>query len=823
MIGPTATDMKYGYFDDPAKEYIITDPRTPTKWINYIGTLAFGGFVDHTGGALLCAGDPSLNRILKYIPQLPSGFPRGETLYLRKKTNDGWKIISPYYSPCVEPMDRFECHVGLGYQRIVSEIEGIRTDVLIFVPPGAPVEIRDIQITNISEKPIEVDAIPFVEYTHFEALKQFTNADWVPQTMMSEADTNDAGLRILRQFPFMRKETKHNFFTSNMPVDSFETDRARFLGNNEYALWANPLGLQQASLSNYEARRGDNIGALLHRLGVLRSGESKRIVTQLGQAPTGEVDRIVEKYRNIATVEEAFVHLKDFWEEYLSHFHCETPNEAFNTTVNVHNARQCYITMNWSRYLSLYQLGLGARGLGFRDSSQDSMGAVMGAPAEVKALLRKILSVQNPDGSAMHQFYPLSMEANEGDAREEGDKLVYGDDHLWAIQAVCSYVKETGDLDFLNERITFYDKHLALDKREHDTVLNHLLRAIDYSKKNIGANGLPLLGFADWNDTVNLKGNAESLFNAYLYGRVLQELIELMDFLENHAELKRLRIDFEEMKSRVNERAWDGEWFVRYFQENGEPIGSSKCAEGKIYTNAQSWAVISGFADGERGRMALDAVEKHLNTKNGIKLSWPGYTRYDPEIGGVSTYPPGAKENGGIFLHSNPWVMIAETMTGNGNRAFQYYLQINPAAKNDDIDTYEVEPYVYAQNILADEHPQFGLGRNSWLSGTASWTYQAATQYILGIRPAYNGLIVDPCIPEDWKEFTVRRKFRAANYHIKISNPEGVCKGVARVLVNGKAIGSKVIPLYPAGSDVHIEIVMGKQVPVDEEVLVSAK
>ena len=670
-------------------------------------------------------------------------------------------------------------------------------------------------ITNQREEAVELDAIPLVEYTHFEALKQFTNADWVPQTMTSKATRDEDGLLILRQFAFMRKRTKHNFFTSNLPVDSFESDRARFLGNNEYATWQNPGALQLSSFSNYEALRGDNIGALLHKLGTLQPGESRRLITQMGQAPCAEVDTIAAIYRDPARVEEAFEKLGCFWETYLSKFRCETPDAAFNSTVHVHNPRQCYITMNWSRYLSLYQLGLGARGLGYRDSSQDSMGALMGAPGEARDLLRKIISVQNPDGSAMHQFYPLSMEANEGDAREDGEKLVYGDDHLWAVLAVCAYVKETGDYAFLDEEITFYSKKLPLEKRESAPVLEHMLRALAYTKANTGRHGLPLLGFADWNDTVNLHGDAESLFNANLYGRGLNEMIELLTYLGRGEEAAQLRVDHESMKHRVNEAAWDGEWFIRYFEEDGTPLGSKCCTEGKIFTNAQSWSVMSGFADEKRARMALDSVEKYLNTANGIKLSWPGYTEYDKKIGGVSTYPPGAKENGGIFLHSNPWVMIAETLLGNGDRAFQYYQQINPAAKNDDIDTYEIEPYVYAQNILGDEHPQFGLGRNSWLSGTSSWTFQAATQYMLGIRPAHGGLVIDPCIPSKWDRFTVTRTYRGATYQISVDNPDGVSKGVVRISLNGTELESNFVPAQASGSTNEVVVVMGK--PVVEE------
>jgi cellobiose phosphorylase len=801
--------MEYGYFDDQAREYIITNPCTPTKWTNYIGTIRFGGFVDHTGGALLCANDPALNRILKYIPQLPDAQPKGETLYLRIRTGDSYKLISPFFTPSLNKLESFACHVGLGYQKIVSTVAGIRTEVLIFIPTDAPVEIRDISVTNASDESLEVDVIPLVEYTHFEALKQFTNADWVPQTMMSQAEWNEDGLLILRQYPFMRKERKHNFLTSNYPVNSFESDRARFLGNNEYSTWQAPVSLFEDSLSNYEARRGDNVGVLLHKLGSLAPGETKRLITQLGQAPASEVTAIVDKYRCPDNVDAAFKQLIEFWDEYLSKYSCETPDPAFNSTVNVHNPRQSYITMNWSRYLSLYQLGLGARGIGFRDSSQDSLGAVMGAPGEVRGLLRKLISVQNPDGSAMHQFFPLTMEANEGDSREEGEKFVYGDDHLWIILAVCGYLKETGDYAFLDEQITFYSKTLPVDERESATVLEHLMRAVAYTKANVGQHGLPLLGFADWNDTVNLLGDAESLFNANLYGTGLLELVSLNEFLGNDEEVKRLQADWEEMKVRVNKHAWDGDWYVRYFTEDGDAIGSDANRYGKIFTNAQSWPVLSGFADKERATAALDSVERYLNTDNGIKLSWPGYNGFDEELGGVSTYPPGAKENGGIFLHSNPWIMIAETMMGNGNRAFKYYQQINPATKNDKIDTYEIEPYVYAQNILGDEHPQFGLGRNSWLSGTSSWTYQAATQYILGIQPSHDGLKIDPCIPDHWDGFKVIREFRGAIYEIEVTNPDGVSKGVTAINLNGKPVTNQTIPSQQAGSRHQVSVTMG--------------
>jgi cellobiose phosphorylase len=801
--------MKYGYFDDEKREYVITNPKTPVKWTNYVGTLAFGGIVDHTGGSLICKGDPALNRITKYMPQLPSSEFKGEGLYIRIKEEGGYKIFSPFFVPTLDAYDKYECHVGLGYQRIVSEFYGIRTDVTIFVPNGENVVLRDIKITNLRNEPVELDVIPVVEFTHFDALKQYTNADWVPQTMMVDAEKDQDGIVLLRQYAFMKKQIENNFFTSNMPVDSFQTDRKTFLGDNEYGTWANPLELQEESLSNREARRGDIIAALLHKLGKLAPNETKRIVTQLGQDEPSKVTTTSKKFRSVDAVDAAFGELGAFWDEYLSTSWIETPDAAFNSMVNIHNPRQCHTTMNWSRYLSLYQLGLGARGIGFRDSSQDVMGVMAGVPDEAKALMKKLISVQLADGSAMHQFFPLTMEANEGDSREEGDKQWYGDDHLWIIQAVSAYLKETGDYAFLDEEITFYSKELELAEREKGTVLDHLKRSLEFTKTHTGKQGLPLLGFADWNDTVNLLGDAESVMIANLYGRALQEMIDLMDYLGDAETGEQYRADHAHMKQVVNETSWDGEWYKRYFEEDGTPIGSKENAEGKIFTNAQSWTVFSGFSTEERAAQALDSVHDKLNTKYGIKLSWPGYNGFDPAKGGVTTYPPGAKENGGIFLHSNPWVMIAETLVGNGDRAFQYYNQINPAAQNDRIDEFECDPYCYPQNILGDEHPQFGLARNSWLSGTSSWTYQAAVKYILGIMPCHEGLEINPCIPKAWDGFNVTRKFRGTLYRIEVKNPEHVSKGVVSVEVDGTVIDGNILPVFDDGQEHSAVIVMG--------------
>ncbi len=803
--------MKYGFFDDQSREYVITNPKTPVKWVNYVGTMKFGGIVDHTGGSLICKDDPALNRIVKYIPQLPSSEFKGETLYLRLKQAGGYRVFSPFFVPTLDPYDRFECRVGLGYTSWSTEFYGVRTDVTVFVPNGASCVVRRVRVTNLGKEPQTIDAVPVVEYTHFDAIKQFNNADWVPQTMQSKALSEAGGLLVLLQYPFMNKDRQVNYLTANVPVSSFESCRKRFLGDNEYGTWQKPRSLLAEELGNYEALRGDNIGALLIRLGTLAPGESREFITQLGQAPTAEAAlEAARAYRDPGAVEKAFAAQRAFFEEFLSGFQVQSPDPSFNSMVNVHNPRQCHTTRNWSRYLSLYQLGLGERGIGFRDSSQDVLGVLDRQPAEAKALMKMLLSVQKRDGSAMHQFNPLSMIANEGDSREREDRpKYYGDDHLWIVLSVSWYLKETGDYAFLKEEIPFYEKDREGHPLEKGSVLEHLKRSLEFTKRDKGSHGLPLLGFADWNDTVNLPKGAESCFNANLYGVALKELIELLEHQGDHAAVEGYRTDYAVMKKAFNDCAWDGDWFVRYFDHDGSAVGSKHNPAGQIWTNGQSWPVLSGFAEPERAKAALDSVERLLNTKHGIKLSSPGYKGYDPSKGGVTTYPPGAKENGGIFLHANPWVMIAEALLGNGDRAYQYYDQINPASKNEIIDVFECEPYAYPQNILGDEHPQFGLARNSWLSGTAAWTYTAATKYILGIMPTHKGLRVQPCIPKRWDTFAVKRAYRGAEYHISVKNPSGVSTGVKELRVDGKLVEGNVVPLAAQGTQVKVEVLLG--------------
>ena len=808
--------MQYGHFDDEHREYVITNPKTPVKWINYVGTLQFGGFLDHTGGSQLCKGDPALNRITKYIPQLPAGEFKGETAYVRVRKNGqsakDAQVFSPYFVPTLIKPDSFECRVGMYYTRWVCTYGSLKFDILAFIPRGGSELIRQYTVTNTGKEPLKVELIPVVEFSHFDALKQLTNADWVPQTMQSHSIETKSGNAAIAAYAYMKRDMGVNVFSANVKASSFETDRKRFLGDNEYGTWQNPLSLKNEELSSINAVRGDTIASFILPMGEIAPGKSSTVITQLAQ-----VDRLdlaaaaTEKYTTTEAVKKAFDELSSFWDKYLSVIKVNTPDAAFNSMLNLHHPRQCFTTKTWSRYLSLYQLGYGSdRGIGFRDSSQDVMGVIPQIPDEARELIEKLLSVQSTDGSAYHQFNPLSMVAGRGDSLEYEDRPhFYSDDQLWIVLAVSAYIKETGDYEFLKKQIPFYEKDKAEKPLETGTVYEHLQRAVKFTHENCGKHGIPLLGFADWNDTVNLPAGAESLFTANLYGWALLELAELADFKNEKDNAEKWRGWYRDMKKAVLDSAWDGEWFVRYFDDKGEPLGSAKNEYGKIWLNGQSWTILSGFAaDTDKGRKAMDSVKKYLATDKGIKLSWPGYKGYDREKGGVTTYPPGAKENGGIFLHPNPWAIIAETILGDGDQAFTYYQRINPAAKNDSIDEYECEPYCYAQNILSNEHPNFGLGRNSWLSGTSSWTYQASTKYILGIRPEHTGLRVEPCIPKAWKGFTVERTCRGAIYKITVKNTSGVSKGVKSIKLDGKAIDGTIVPWQKSGTTHTVEVEM---------------
>lgn len=792
----------FAHYDDARRELVVIDPRTPTKWINYIGTLDFGGFVDQTGGLNLCKKDPANNRVTGYRIDVPPNAPRGHTLYARTTAPDGTRVVfSPFFTPTLTAYDRFECRMGLGYTRWLVGMMGFEFDILIFVPANASQAIIDVKVRNLAAAPgVKLDLVPLVEFSHPDALKNLTNADWVPQTMKGKA-MGDA----IVQYPHMAEGRRANFLAGNRPFDSFTTDRNHFLGRYGYGTFAAPGALFDESLDDYEAPRADNgnsIAAMLYRLGTLERGKEERLILQLGQA-NGPADmaEAIARFGQPGKVDTAFGVLNGNWRAYLDRLReVKTPDAALDRILNVLGPRQNHATFFWSRYLSLNQLGYGGdRGIGVRDSNQDLMGVLPYMPEKAREMIEKLLSVQRYDGSSMHQFNPLTMKASIGEGHPGSDQDFYSDDHLWNVLAVIEYVKETGDLAFLKKSIPYYEE--GSGETKSGPVLEHLHRALAFTSGNLGRNGLPNLGWADWNDAFNMEG-AESVFSACLYGKALLEMQDLTTFLGDGGSARGYAQDYARIKKNINRNAWDGEWYVSYIGKDGRPFGSKGNAEGQIYLYTQAWAVIAGFASPERAARAMRSVQERLDTEHGIKVMTPAYQATLPGIS-ASTYAPGLKENGGVFLHPNPWAAIAEAMLGNGDRAVRILDRILPLKQ--DPKVYECQPDVFVQNMASDEHPQAGLARNPWLSGTVSWVNQALTKNILGIRPALDGLILDPVLPPSWPGYSATRVFRGVTCRIRVergAGPETI------LLVNGVSAVSGFIPMASLKGRTEADIVV---------------
>lgn len=798
--------MRLGRFDDASREYIIEDPRTPTTWINYVGSPRFGGYLDAWGGANLCAGDPALGRITKYLPQVPEGDFRGETCYVRvRRPGAPEAFFSPYWSPTRSTLDAWECRVGLGYSIFRSTALGVRFECRAFVPPERTFLAREYRLTNLCPGSAEIDLVPVAEVSHFDALKQLTNADWVPQTMSSRAHADGRGGAYLVSGAYMRSSDFVSYYASSVPASSWACERRDFLGLA--GSWAFPQALTQRELPCRDAERGDPVMAFLIPLGPLEEGTSRAAVVRLGWAPGIQAaDKAARESFGLEDSQGAFAELAEDWRRYLSVLQVATPAPEIDAIVNIHALRQTRVTTQWSRYLSRYQLGYGGdRGIGVRDTAQDLAATVGADPRLASDLLRRLMAAQRPDGSAYHQFNPLSGEASEGDSLEYPDRdHWYSDDHLWIVLAAAEYLKETADFSFLDERIPYY----PASSGHEGTARDHLERALDFTEGHKGSHALPLLGFADWTDPFNLPRGAESVFTACLYGAALREHARLLRFLAARAAAPagarelRLRAEgletsYSSMSQAVNSSAWDGSWYVSYFDEAGKAVGSAEDPVASIFLNAQSWPILAGFAPADRAVSCLAAVRERLDTGRGLKLFSPPYRGYDRRVGGVTTYPPGAKENGGIFMHANPWAMIASILAGDSDTAWRWFAQTNPASRNDDIESWETEPYVYPQNALGNDHPLFGVARNSWLTGTAGWMYRAVTQRLIGIRAELDGLRVDPKLPASWEGFTAERRFRGAVYRIRVSRPpQG---GGARVTADGREVPDALVPAYGSG------------------------
>lgn len=786
--------MRYGYFDDERQEYVIERPDTPMSWINYLGTADYCGIISNNASGYAFYKSPKSKRNLRLrFNSIPMDRP-GRYIYIRDDVNgDYW---SASWQPVAKAIDSYKsiCRHGMGYTVFESEYSGIRSNYRVFVPIDKPIEFWEIELENLSDREREISLFTYAEWCFWNMDQDLSNFQYILYTC--RMGYNDGIIDYTLRWPEGREDQA--FFTSLLPVESYDTDREVFIGNYHHE--GNPVAVEKGQCHNSIAI-GGNPCASLHNKLKLKPGEKKYALFILGIGNAASQGKAIkEQFQTREAVAAEFDKVKAYWEVRLNKYTCSTPSNYVNTMVNTWNQYQCHTTFNWSRSASFNEAG-GRDGIGYRDTNQDILGVVHAIPELVRNKLITLLKGQLSDGYALHNFQPLTL--IQGEHNIVPEPHIYSDDHLWLLLAVPAYIRETGDFAFLNLVVPYADK-------DETTVYEHLKMALEFSWRKRGPHHLLLGMAADWNDCINLKGKGESIWSTFLYFRGLSEFIELAKRIGRHEDVTHYQAYLDEIKFNLQQHTWDGEWFLRGYLDSGKKLGSQDSEQCKIFINSQTWAVVSGFSIDEKGKTAMDSLNKYLATEHGIVKNFPAYRDTVNEIGAITSFPPGLKENAGIFCHANTWAVIAECMLGRGDRAFEYYLAFLPAAKNEQADHYTMEPYVYSQFITGKEHPyHFGRARNSWLTGTASWSFVAVSQYILGVRSHYDGLIIDPCIPSDWDEFTVNRVFRGKNFRIKVKNPNHCNKGITKLTINGNLVNGNCIPFEMMSDDNEVEVVLG--------------
>ena len=811
--------MKFGYFDDANREYVITTPKTPLPWINYLGCNEFFSLISNTCGGYTFYKDAKLLRLTRYRYNDVPYDTNGKYFYIK----DGETIWNPGWQPTKTDLDSYECRHGIGYSRFTSSKNNIQASVLTFVPMNDNCEISQVKLKNLSDTTKEISLFSYVEWCLWNADDDSRNF----QRNLSTGEVEVIGSTIFHKTEYRERRNHYAIYTVNTPVDGFDTIRDSFIGTYNGA--DKPEAVLSGACTNSMASGWSPIAA--HQINVtLAPGEEKSFVFLLGyvenpqdqkfEAPNvinkAPANAMIAKYDSDAAVEKAFTELGEYWNKLLSKYTVDSSNEKVNRMVNIWNQYQCMVTFNMSRSASYYESGIG-RGMGFRDSCQDLLGFVHLIPDRARERIIDIASTQFQDGSAYHQYQPLTKKGNS----DIGSG--FNDDPLWLIAGTSAYVRETGDLSILNEMVPF-DNDMSVAA----PLMNHLKRSFDYIVNHKGPHNLPLIGRADWNDCLNLNcfsehpGEsfqtfgpsegpvAESVFIAGMFVKYGEEYAQLAELLGDKAEADRARAEVAVMNDAILKDGWDGEWFVRAYDAYSNKVGSKECEEGQIYIEPQGFCVLAGVGVKEGlAQKALDSVKERLDTKYGVMILQPAYTKYHLELGEISSYPPGYKENAGIFCHNNPWISIAETVIGRGNRAFEVYQKTCPAYVEEISEIHRTEPYVYSQMVAGRDAKYHGEAKNSWLTGTAAWTFVNISQYILGVYPTHSGLSIDPCIPEGFGDFKVTRSYRDVVYHINVKNPKNVQKGVASMTVDGVSVEGCVIPYEAGKKDVNVEVIMG--------------
>lgn len=793
---------KYGHFSEDGREFVITRPDTPSPWVNYISNTRFTGLVTNSGGGYSFYICPKDSRITRHRYNcLPWDRP-GRYIYLREDDGKYWSLT---WQPTPNrPIDFYECRHGLGYTTIEQEYRAIRSKVTYFVPQDDDLEIWRVSIENKSLKTRTFDVFSYVELCLGHALVDLINQPNDQHfNLVSYDEDNEIIFATKNYWVTYRGATvkqpnqawdKCVYFASSLPVKGFDGKKDAFIG--PWRSESDPAAVEEGCCRNTEITAGDACAALQSKIKI-KAGETLEFVILMGIVDSETYDEsappLVDKYRDPANLDAAFESLRKYWDDYISVVTVDTPDENMNLMLNVWAKRQAWVTFHMHRTAGYYHGGL-LFGTGIRDQSQDLMGPLLAHPAEIADRICDVISHQFADGSTLHNYFRLT---------GQGEKTGHSDTPLWIPLAIISYLKETGDFSFLDRVVPYHDEG------EGD-VLEHLTRAIDYPLSQLTPRHLPKFGPGDWNDTldyVGRQGIGESVWVAEFLCYILREAADLLERIGAHSKAERYRVEYDLIAEALNEIAWDGNWYIRGTRDDGKVIGSSSNEEGKIFLEPTTWAVISGIASDQRAHATMGSVYQYLNTERGPQILWPAYRTVDPGIGLATRCVPGKKENGAIFNHPVAWAIMAECILGNGDRAYEYYRKTNPINQAHDPDIYRMEPYVYSEYVTSPEHPTFGEASHSWLTGSGVWMYRDGIDYILGVRPTYEGLIVDPCIPHEWDGFKITRKFRGAVYEIEVRNPKHIEHGVASVKVDGRKIEGNILPLFTEGvHKVHVRL-----------------
>ena len=813
----------YGHFDDLAREYVITRPDTPLPWINYLGSEDYFGIISNTAGGYSFYRDARLRRLTRYRYNNVPLDSNGRYLYIK----DGDTVWNPGWKPTRTKLDRYECRHGLGYTQITGEKNGLEVLVSYFVPLGQTCEVWDVRIRNKSASAKSLKLWGFVEWCLWDAMDDASNFQRNYSTGQVEIEP-----QVIYHVTEYRERRNHfAYFASSVPTTGFDSSRNAFVGihegldtpqailagqcTNSIAYGWHPIGVHQIDMElkpgqeqrlHFLLGYGENPDDQKFVAGEVRPGQGV-----VNKAPFYGVHKVLG---DSAAVDKAFATLKSYWTDLLSNYSVEVEDPHVRRMVNVWNQYQCMTTLNLSRSASGYESGIG-RGMGYRDSNQDLLGVVHLQPARSRQRILDLTSTQLSDGTCFHQYQPLT---KKGNADVGGG---FNDDPLWLPLSVYAYLSETGDTSILSERCIYANQPASTA-----TLMDHLELSMQYTLNNRGPHQLPLIGHADWNDCLNLNcfsttpgesfqcagdiggSKAESVMIAGLFCAACDRMAGIYHMANQPGKAAQMQSYKQEMHKAIEQHGWDGEWFLRAYDARGQKVGSKDCAQGKIFIESQGWGVLGGFTD-EKARLALASTKKLLGSPNGIILQQPAYSTYHVELGEVTSYPPGYKENAGIFTHNNTWIQCAEALMGHGDQAMEYYLAICPSMKEDQIDIYRCEPYVYSQMTAGRDAPTPGEAKNSWLTGTAAWSFVAISQYILGVTPSPQGLVIDPCIPAAWKGYKVQRKFRGKTYKIEVKNPAGKSKGIKRLQVDGKEILGNTIPLDTGGDVVNVVAEIG--------------